>query len=172
MRKVNKLVLVIVLMVFGFSLNSAERPVHEIHSMLVFNFIKYIEWPEETKSGEFVIAIVGDKDVYNTITKFYGTRAIKGQSVKVVGIDDVNSLNNAHVIYISDDFSKQFDGIHEKFSGKPTLMITDKSGLGKKGSCINFKEINGRLKFEINQKSIESNNLKISSQLAGMGILL
>ncbi|MBK6265200.1 YfiR family protein [Marivirga sp. S37H4] len=172
MKKISKVLIVVVLMAFGFTLNSADRPIHEIHSMLMFNFIKYVEWPEQSKTGEFVIAVVGDEDVYNTITNFYLKRPIKGQDVKVIGTSDFNSISNAHVIYLSDNSSKEFDAIHQKFAGKPTLIITDKSGLGKKGSCINFQEVNGKLKFEINQESIQRNNLKVSSQLASMGILL
>jgi hypothetical protein len=159
-------------MVVGFNLKSGERPMHEIHSMLMFNFIKYVEWPADSKSGEFVIAVVGDENVATTIQNFYTNRTVKGQNVKVVNVDDVSAVNNAHVLYLSSNKSREFEAAQEKFSGKSTLMITDKNGLGRKGSCINFQEINGKLKFEINQESIKGNNLKISSQLSSMGILI
>lgn len=172
MIRISKVFVVLSLMVFGFTLKSAERPMHEIHSMLMFNFIKYVEWPEQSKAGDFVIAVVGDEDVSTTLNNFYAKRPVKGQSVKIVSVKSANDLSSAHVLYLADDMSKDFETIHQKFAGKPTLIITDKSGLGKKGSCINFQEVGGKLKFEINQSSIENNNLKISSQLASMGILL
>ena len=25
-----------------------SRPMHEIHSMMIFNFIKYIQWPDQS----------------------------------------------------------------------------------------------------------------------------
>lgn len=172
MRRVSKVFILVVLLSIGFNVKSGDRPMHEIHSMLLFNFIKYIEWPSEAKSGDFVIAVIGDEDVMNTINTFYAKRPIKGQNVKVINTDDVNAINNAHVIYLSKNSSKDFEVLNTKFSGKPTLMITDKSGLGKKGSCINFQEAGGKLKFEINQASIEKNQLKVSSQLASMGIMI
>ncbi|SMG35270.1 protein of unknown function [Marivirga sericea] len=172
MKRINRVVIVIALMVFGFSLKSGDRPMHEIHSMLMFNFIKYVEWPAEAKAGNFVIAVVGDEDVASTIQNFYANRTVKGQNVKVVNVDNVNAVNNAHVLYLSSNRSREFDAAKEKFVGKSTLLITDKSGLGRRGSCINFQEINGKLKFEINQESISGNNLKISNQLSSMGILI
>jgi len=172
MRRISRVLIVIALMVFGFSLKSGDRPMHEIHSMLMFNFIKYVEWPADAKAGNFVIAVVGDENVASTIQNFYSNRTVKGQNVKVVNVDNVDAISNAHVLYLSDNKSREFDAALSKFTGKSTLMITDKSGLGKKGSCINFQEINGKLKFEINQKSIEGNNLKISNQLSSMGILI
>lgn len=172
MKRISRVLIVIALMVFGLNLKSGDRPMHEIHSMLMFNFIKYVEWPADSKSGNFVIAVVGDENVASTIQNFYTNRTVKGQSVKVVNVDNVGAVNNAHVLYLSSNKSREFDAAQEKFAGKSTLMITDKSGLGKKGSCINFQEVNGKLKFEINQESIKGNKLKISNQLSSMGILI
>ncbi|ADR21261.1 hypothetical protein MATR_11100 [Marivirga tractuosa] len=172
MKRISRVLIVIALMVIGFNLKSGERPMHEIHSMLMFNFIKYVEWPTETKSGNFVIAVVGDENVASTIQNFYAKRTVKGQSVKVVNVDNVSAVNNAHVLYLSSNKSREFEAAQEKFAGKSTLTITDKNGLGKKGSCINFQEINGKLRFEINQESIKGSNLKISNQLTSMGILI
>jgi hypothetical protein len=52
------------------------------------------------------------------------------------------------------------------------LVITDKSGLGEKGSGINFKTVDNKLKFELNQKAIEASNLKVSGALSSMAILI
>ncbi|MBK6265201.1 YfiR family protein [Marivirga sp. S37H4] len=150
----------------------AQRPMHEIHSMLIFNFIKYIDWPDAAKSGDFIIAVYGDDDVYEQLNKFYSNRPIKGQSAQIINVSSVEELSSAHVIYLSGSKSRDFESLQTKFSGKPTLLITDKSGLGKKGSCINFREVGGKLKFEINQASFDSNQLKISNQLVTMGIMI
>jgi len=52
------------------------------------------------------------------------------------------------------------------------LTVTDGNGLGQKGSCINFKVVDGKLKFELNQAVIGTSNLKVSSQLSSMAILI
>jgi hypothetical protein len=52
------------------------------------------------------------------------------------------------------------------------LIVTDKKGLAEKGSGINFKMEGNKLKFEMNQASIESANLKVSGQLTSMAILI
>ncbi len=145
---------------------------HEIHAMLIFNFVKYIEWPDESKSGNFIIAVYGDDDVYNQLAKLYGQRQVKGQDAEIVNVSDVSAIKNAHIIYLASNKSRDFDAIIEQYDTKPTLIITDKSGLGKKGSSINFKEVGGKLKFEINQATFDNSNLKVSSQLLNMGITI
>ena len=68
--------------------------------------------------------------------------------------------------------SRDFDEIKTSITGKSVLTITDGNGLGQKGSCINFKVINGKLKFELNQGVVNTANLKVSSQLTSMAIVI
>ncbi len=174
MKYTFKIFIIAFFVLIGFnSFNAnAQRPMHEIHSMLIFNFIKYIEWPDDTKSGDFVIAVYGDDDVYEQLSNLYGQRKVKGQNAEIVNVSDVSSINNAHIIYLASNKSRDFDAIIEKYDTKPTLIITDKSGLGKKGASINFREVGGKLKFEINQATFDNSNLKVSSQLVNMGITI
>lgn len=169
-----KIFIIIFFFLIGFNSieAKAQRPMHEIHSMLIFNFIKYIEWPDATKSGDFVIAVYGDDDVYDQLSKLYGQRKIKGQNAEIVNASGVETLSNAHIIYVSSSKSRDFESILEKYDTKPTLIITDKAGLGKKGSSINFREVGGKLKFEINQATFDNSDLKVSSQLVNMGITI
>jgi len=54
MKKIQKTLLA--LFIFGSSAVFAqERPMHEVYSMMVYNFIKYVQWPDHTEGGEFVI---------------------------------------------------------------------------------------------------------------------
>jgi len=172
MKKVVKIVAVICLLLVGLLVKSADRPMHEIHSVLMFNFIKHVEWPQTAKTGNFVVGVYGDEEVYKTLSTYYANRTIKGQQVKIVKVNELGAIHKAHVIYLSKGHSKSFESLKNKFNGKPTLIITDGYNLGKKGSCINFKEIGGKLKFEINQSSLKQNKLKLSSQLASMGIMI
>ncbi|WKK77938.1 YfiR family protein [Marivirga salinae] len=174
MKYTFKIFIIAFFVLIGFnSFNAnAQRPMHEIHSMLIFNFIKYIEWPAETKSGDFVIAVYGDDDVYEQLSNLYGQRQVKGQNAEIINVSDVSSIKNAHIIYLASNKSRDFDAIIEKYDTKPTLIITDKSGLGKKGASINFREVGGKLKFEINQATFDNSNLKVSSQLVNMGITI
>lgn len=174
MKFTSKIFIIVFFVLIGLnSFNAnAQRPMHEIHSMLIFNFIKYIEWPDNTKSGDFVIVVYGDDDVYDQLSKLYGQRKIKGQNAEIVNVSDVSEINNAHIIYLSSNKSRDFEAILEQYDTKPTLIVTDKSGLGEKGSSINFKEVGGKLKFEINEATFNNSNLKVSSQLVNMGITI
>lgn len=167
-----KILLLLFLLAFGMSQVKAQRPMHEIHSMMLYNFMKYVNWPASTTSGDFVIGVVGDADVHDTLIKWYGTKSKGSQKIVIKQFNSVAEISDCHVLYVSSRRSSDFVAILAKISNKPTLTITDKPGLGKKGSSINFKTVSGKLKFELNQTSLEKSNLKVSSQLIGMSILI
>ena len=154
------------------SISAQDRPVHEVYSMMVFNFTKYVQWPDHATSGEFIIGVVGNTDIYNTLNGWYGGKARGSKTYIIKKFNSAAEVTDCHVLYIDKSKSSEFDNANDKVKGKGTLVITDKSGLGEKGSGINFKTVDNKLKFELNQKAIESSNLKVSVALSSMAILI
>jgi hypothetical protein len=169
MKKIK--ILVAALLISG-SAFSQDRPMHEVHSMMVFNFTKYVQWPDHAVTGEFIIGVVGNNDIYNTLNGWYGGKPRGSKTYIIKKFNSAAEVTDCHVLYIDKSKSGEFDNVNDKVKGKGTLIITDKSGLGEKGSSINFKLVDNKLKFELNQKAIEASNLKVSGALSSMAILI
>lgn len=172
MKKLGAIILLSLTSFTGFSsVNNAveDRPLHEIHSMMIYNFIKYIQWPNE--SQDFVIGVLGDDDVYNTLKSWYDGKVRGNKKFSIVKFNSGAEVNNCNILYISNRASNQFTAAKSQV-GSSTLLITDKPGMGQKGSGINFKTVNGKLAFELNQSVIDQAHLKVSSQLTAMAIMI
>jgi hypothetical protein len=149
-----------------------DRPTHEIHAAMVFNFIKYVQWPNEGEAGEFVVGVLGEDNVFNTLKQWYDGKPKGSKKYVIKKITSVEEAGDCHVLYLGKSKSKEIENIKNNTAGKPVLTVTDGNGLAQKGSCINFKIVDGKLKFELNQASILGANLKVSSQLTSMAILI
>jgi YfiR/HmsC-like len=166
------LVAILTLPVSQLAVAQSDRPIHEVYSMMVFNFTKYVQWPDHDASGEFVIGVVGNADVYTTLTGWYGGKSRGTKTYVIKKFASAAEITDCHVLFIDKNKSNDFETINSKVKGKGTLVITDKNGLGEKGSAINFKTVDNKLKFELNQKAIEASNLKVSGALSSMAILI
>lgn len=161
------------LLIFGSTFATAqERPMHEVYSMMVYNFTKYVQWPDHNESGEFVIAVIGNTDLFNTLNTWYGGKPRGGKTYVIKKFNSAAEVSNCHVVFVDKTKSGEFDTVNSRVKGKGTLVITDKTGLGEKGSGINFKTVDNKLKFELNQKVLEASNLKVSGSLTSMAILI
>ncbi len=170
--KTVKVVLAGFAMMVGSVAFAQERPIHEVYSMMVFNFVKYVQWPANENSKEFVIGVVGSDDIYNTLNTWYAGKA-KGAKIYVIKkFKNAAEVTDCQVIFIDRSKSNEFDAVNNKVKGKGTLVVTDRNGLGSKGSCINFKTVDEKLRFELNQQAMEASNLKVASALSSMAILI
>ena len=149
-----------------------ERPTHEIHAAMLYNFVKYVQWPNEGDAGSFVIGVIGDDNVFNTLKQWYDGKPRGSKKYEIRKLSSVSESGNCQVVYVGKSKNRDFDDIMTSVSGKSVLTITDGNGLGEKGSCINFRVIGGKLKFEINQATVSASNLKVSTQLSSMAILI
>jgi hypothetical protein len=164
--------MLIILMMAATAVTAQDRPTHEIHAAMLFNFIKYVQWPNEGEAGEFVVGVIGDDNVFNTLNQWYNGKQKGSKKYVIKKLTSAGESSTCQVVYVGKAKNKDFDDIKTNIGGKSILTITDGNGLGQKGSCINFKVIDGKLKFEMNQATLTSSNLKVSSQLSSMAILI
>src|SRR6188768_495804 len=149
-----------------------ERAPHEIHAAMLYNFIKYIQWPNEGEGGEFVVGVIGDENVFNTLKAWYDGKPKGTKKYVIKKLGSADEANSCQVVYVGRARNKDFEAIKNTVAGKSILTITDGNGIGEKGSSINFKVVDGKLKFELNQATVSSSNLKVSTQLSSMAILI
>lgn len=168
-----KSVILVVMMAFvsGYAIGQ-ERPTHEIHAAMLYNFIKYVQWPNEGEAGDFVVGVIGDEKIFATLTQWYNGKPKGSKKYVIKQLSSAEEAAECQVVYIGKSKNREFDNIKNSTSGKSVLTITDGNGMGQKGSCINFKVIDGKLKFELNQGMVNSSNLKVSNQLSSMAILI
>lgn len=167
------LVLIFIVSIFSMKLQAQDnRPMHEIHSMFVANFMRYVQWPDEKDPGEFVIGVLGDEEVFNTLKTWNDGKPRGAKKIVVKKLASANDAASCSIVYLGKDKNKEFESIKTSTAGKSVMTITNGFNLGQKGSCFNFKEVAGKLKFEMNQQAVNTAQLKVSSQLSSMAIII
>ncbi|MEM6359069.1 MAG: YfiR family protein [Bacteroidota bacterium] len=152
------------------SFSEANRPEHELHAMMVYNFIRYIEWP--SSGQEFTIGVIGDESVFSTLHQWYDGKLKGGKTFRVVMFNSVGDVQKCNIIYMGNQSKAKLTSVTKKLEDQSTLLITNKPGYGKLGSGINFTTEGNKLRFELNQQAVKAAGLKVSSQLTAIAILL
>jgi hypothetical protein len=172
MKAVKAAIVGVVMMMGSVAMAQEARPIHEVYSMMVFNFVKYVQWPSDDTNKEFIIGVVGNNEMYQTLTTWYAGKPKGSKTYVIKKFKDASEVGDCQVVFIDRSKSGEFDAINNKVKGKGTLVVTDRNGLGTKGSCINFKTVDDKLKFELNQHAIEASNLKVATSLTAMAIMI
>ena len=145
----------------------------KLKASYIYNFTKYINWPDKYKQGNFVIGVLGTSSFYNDLTAQLSTKTVGNQIFEIKSFTSTESiLGVCHILFIPTENSNMLPDVLKKMKGRSTLIITEKSGLAKQGSAINFVVENNKQKFELNKLNIEKYSLKVSSTLTALAIVV
>jgi hypothetical protein len=137
----------------------------------LYNFTRYFEWPDNKKTGNFIIYVVGKND--NLITEL---KALA--SKKKVGNQDIEIKNSttfdvgitSQIIYLLPESSKSLADVSAKSKGKGILLVSESTGGCKTGASINFLIIENKLKFEYNKNNAVKAGLKTNDDFKALAI--
>lgn len=150
---------------YAWGQGSAAEANLKTKSMFIYNFIKYVEWPEAQKTGDFKVIILGDKDLYQMMNSTYAGKDFNGQKLVFSYVDNFSGVGTCHILYIAPEFSSDLSKNSSKLRKNKTLIVTDKGGLLYDGSVINFTASNNKLAFEISKSNAELVPLTIGPAL-------
>lgn len=145
---------------------------YAIHANIIYRFTKYIDWPEDKKTGDFIIGIVGDSPLYEELKDFTANKTVGSQKIIVKRLSSAATYGNCHILFVCENESASLKKIAALTAGTPVLLLSESEGLAHKGSCINFIIIDDHLKLEINKNNIAQRNLGIASELLSLGIIV
>lgn len=162
--------LLIIIIIFCFSVNSFTNNIFKIQAMYIYNFTRYVDWPENYKSNDFVIGILGNCAIYDELKTFTDNKKVGNQSISVVCFNSIEEITKCHILYISNSEDFEIYSILKKVNGNNNLIVGDCKGLTEAGAAINFVFIEEKLKFELKSENALKYGLKISSLLCNMAL--
>jgi len=156
----------------SFSKIHAQEKDYAIHANIIYHFTKYIEWPANKKSGDFIIGIVGDSPLYDELIINVANKTVGKQKIVIRKFPSGATSFSCHILFIGEDKSSDLKKIVLHTAGDPVLLVTEDEGLARLGSCINFITVSDHLKLEINKNNIGQRDLSIASELLQLGKLI
>lgn len=151
----------------------AQETDYKAYTLFVYNFMKYVEWPEAQSKGDFVISVLGDSPINKELEGLASSKKLKGRNIVLKKCSTPEETNGSHLVYVSSSKSTVVKILKDQTKDKPVLIVGEREGLAKKGASLSFVTLDDdELKFDINKKEIEQHQLKIASSLISLGILI
>jgi len=140
--------------------------------MFIYNFTKYFEWPQSYKEGNFVIGVLGNSSLLPELNKMATLKKVGNQSIEIKTFSNVGDITKCHMLIVAPEVTIPLSEIISKIKKNSTLLITEKQGYAKQGAAINFVVQNNKPAFELNKINAEKQDLKVSTNLLSLAILV
>jgi hypothetical protein len=164
-----KIVVLFFIFLFVSKESIAQEKNYRFHKVFFYSFTKYIEWPEDKKKGDFVIAVMGNSEIIPLLEEMAEIKKVGDRDIKIVQLANVKSSDFYHILFIPSEQNSRFPEIKNTLNNQACLLVTESSGMARNGAMINFKDVDGKLRFEVNTKTLEDSGLKMSQELTRFG---
>ncbi len=143
----------------------AQQEVTEAQAKFIYNFTRFVEWPENTAKNIFEIDVYGSGDVYNYLKEFINNKSVGSKPIIVKKISSIEEIDNCELLFVAFGKTKNLKDIKSKLKNGSTLIVTEKEGALDDGSAINFVINDDKLSYEIKSINVTREGLKLNSQI-------
>lgn len=146
---------------------------YQLKAAFIYNFVKFVDWPTQAfadASSPYVIGVLGDNVFGDDLEQMVGNKVIKNRPLKFETFHSVMEVTNCQVLFISASEHNHFHQILDALRGKSILTISESDHFIDDGGMIDFKLVNRRVRFQINDKAAKKAGLMISSDLLHLAL--
>ena len=167
---INRAFLLLLGICFSHALARAQD--EKFEALFIYNFTKYINWPSESQTSEFVITVIGNDEVIPELESISGRMKANNKPIVVKKASSAGAIPPCQIVYVPKGKSGEIPSILENMKNKSVLVITQKANACTFGAALNFVSRGGNLSFEINRNNIEKHGLQVNSQLFTLGTVV
>ncbi len=146
--------------------SAAPYTEYEIKAAYLYNFAKFIDWPEGKPVLQF--CPLGKSAVTGAL------EAIKDKTVGerrlvLVYPDASSKLADCDMVFVAESEDRRLERILALTQGRGVLVVGDSEGYARRGAMFNFYQDGEKVRFEINYPAVRRSGLRISSKLLSLG---
>lgn len=141
---------------------------YRVKAAFLYNFLKYVEWPEDAPAGPLVICVAG-RNPFGTVLE----DLVRGEIVEERRVEARVILEPAagcHLLFVPQGAA--MPAYLRAASGQPVFTVGETRAFMDEGGMASFYLDRGNVRFEINPGAAQRARLRISARLLQLARLV
>jgi len=162
----------------GPAVRGAEAPTskeYQLKAVYLFNFTKYVEWPEQRfsdRQSPIIIGVLGHNPFGGELREIVRDRTINGRPLLVRLITTAEQAQKVHVLFVPAGEEARPEYAETRTLHLALLTAGESVSFSAGGGMITFTHAADRLRFTINLESADRAGLKLSAQLLKLATMV
>jgi hypothetical protein len=144
--------------------DAAEQRAEEFKAAYLFNFVKFVEWPDAVVTDTLNVCFIGGETVYQAFVTGIETKRAGSRRLTAQRLSPSDSLKGCHALYL-DTPANSSDARLRALAELPILTVSDAKFFADQGGIIEVFAAKNRLRFIISVESAQRAGLRISARL-------
>jgi hypothetical protein len=169
---------VAVLLAFHFTHNplaaqdddySAASREYRIKAAYIYQFSRYVEWPERvfaSPQANFIIGVMKDDPIAADLEQIARLKRVGDHPIRVVQFATADEVRPCHVLFLSAAVPHAVQSeIIRRMERQAALLVGESEGFLEWGGTIRFSVEENKVRITIARKAAERDGLAISAKL-------
>lgn len=169
---ITKLIIILVSIYLSATLYADTSTAQKVKAAYIFQIIRYVEWPESVLSGNdntINVCLMGYSALKKALLPIQNQHAL-GRSIAFKTINYIPEENQCHLLVIGDYEDAILIEKLAQLKHRDILTVSELDNFAKKGGMVGFVINEGNIRIEINLRSINSSNIRLSANLLEVAI--
>lgn len=143
-------------------------PSYQVKAAFIYNFTRFVEWPEQSfKSDDepFIIGVLGNTQLGHYLEEIIKGERLGSHPIIIHNYRHINEAYNCNILFINardvSHLKSELAGLQES----NILTVSDADNFLKYGGIVRFYTQDNKIRLQINVKSAQTAQLRISSKL-------
>ena len=137
----------------------------DIKAAFLFNFTKFIEWPESARHDSFRICTVAEPAFNAALDRTLTGETANGHPIVRVDPATPEAARTCQILFLGRVENDRVERWLTAVRGAPVLVVGESRAIWDRGGQINFVVDENRVKFDVNADAAAASGLTISSKL-------
>jgi hypothetical protein len=157
-----------------FAQISQSAPAHDVKAAFIFNFTRFVTWPPLTAGQPFRVCVIADETSTDAIDRAMQNETIFGRKAETLVPASAEQARSCQVLFVGQDEISRGAPVLSAVRSLPVLTVGDGPAFLERGGIIQFVEVEGRIRFDVNlahaaraQLSINARMLRVAREVKG-----
>jgi hypothetical protein len=143
-----------------------EIPIeHKVKAAYLYNFVRFVEWPEVKAGQPFRVGVVGSNAIVSAVRQALDGRMVGDRTIVVKRVTAISESVDNEVLYIAGNDADTARKYVSPAAEKPVLTVTECDRFVRAGSLVNFYVADESVRFAVNTEALDRSPLRMSSQM-------
>jgi hypothetical protein len=138
---------------------------YEVEAAFLYNFARYVEWPEAVDDGPLVVGVLGEDPFGDVLDRTFAGKTVRNRPFKIRRLARVEDAARIQILFISQSEEGRLDAVLQTLRGAPVLTVSDIRDFATRGGIIGLRIEERKVRFDIDPDRASRAGLKLSSQL-------
>ena len=146
---------------------AAAASEYEVKAAYLYNFGKFVAWPEEALAGAdpLVICVVGKDPFGAVLDETIRDKTVQEHKLTVRRMTNAERVRECHILFVSALEEHRLPQILRSMGGSHVLTVGETEGFVRKGGAITLVARDRKVRFDVNLRAAHDAGLEMSAQL-------